>query len=326
MRSKLITSLAFVVLCLSVVALVPKTNAAAYPDKPIEFVTHSTPGGGSDMFIRSVALFLEKEGIVKQKMRVVNKSGGSGTQLMDYLNDRRGDPNVVSVISGSPLNTVIRKISTLKYEDLTFLAIMLIDANVVYAKYDAPYNNIKEMADYFKKSGKEANVGIGSLGGMDHIGSARLGRATGAKFNIISFKSSGGSATALLGGHVDLRVGDYTDMLDPKAKQAKILGIMSEKRNPFFPDVQTVREQGFDVMAYQTRGFWAPPDFPAYAVKYWEDALGKVVKTKSFKDYSDSSFGMIDFMVGKELKKSMDAYSVAMEQDLKQLGLFEQKK
>jgi putative tricarboxylic transport membrane protein len=325
MRSKLFTWLAVLIICTFAAAFVPETNAA-YPEKPLEFATHSTPGGGSDMFIRAMALFLEKEGIVKQKMRVVNRTGGSGTTCMDYLASKRGDPYVVSAISGAPLNTVVRKISILKYEELTLLAMMIMDANVVYAKYDAPYSDMKELVAHFKKSGKEVNVGIGSLGGMDHLGSYRTAKATGLKFNIVSFKSSGGSATALLGGHVDIRVGDHTEMLDPKAKQAKILAIMSEKRNPFFPDVPTLKEQGIDVTGYLIRGFWAPPDFPPYAVKYWDDALGKLVKTKAFKDYNDSSFGMINFMTGKELRTWMDTFVAAMERDLKYLGLYDEKK
>jgi len=256
----------------------------------------------------------------------VNRTGGSGTACMDYLASKKGDPYVVSAISAAPLNTVVRKVSVLKYEDLTLLAMMILDANIIYARYDAPYNNMKELVAHFKKSGREVNVAIGSLGGMDHLGSYRTGKATGLKFNIVSFKSSGGSAVALLGGHTDIRVGDHSEMLDPKAKQAKILAIMSEKRNPFFPDVSTLKEQGIDVTGYLIRGFWAPPNFPPYAVKYWEEALGKLVKTKAFKDYNDASFGVVNFITGKELRNWMDTFVAAMERDLKYLGLFDEKK
>lgn len=300
----------------------PYANAE-YPDKSIELAVHSSPGGGSDMFARAMGTLLEKEGIVKQKIRVVNRTGGSGTTCMDYLDSKRGDPYVISAISASPLSTVIRKISILKYEELTFLAMMVMDANVVSTKYDSPYNDMKELVDHFKKSGKEVNVAIGSLGGMDHLGAYRIGKATGLKFNIISFKSSGGSAIALLGGNADIRVGAYTDSLDPKARQAKTLAITSEERNPFFPDVPTLKEQGINVTGCLIRGFWAPPDFPLYAVKYWEDALGKLVKTKAFKDYSAQSFGIINFMTGKALRTWMDTFTADMEQDLKALGLFE---
>jgi len=325
MKSKLFTFLVAMILGCTAGVLLPEGHAA-YPEKPVEFATHSSPGGGSDMFIRAMAMLLEKEGIVKQKMRVVNRTGGSGTACMDYLASKKGDPYVVSAISAAPLNTVVRKVSVLKYEDLTLLAMMILDANIIYARYDAPYNNMKELVAHFKKSGREVNVAIGSLGGMDHLGSYRTGKATGLKFNIVSFKSSGGSAVALLGGHTDIRVGDHSEMLDPKAKQAKILAIMSEKRNPFFPDVSTLKEQGIDVTGYLIRGFWAPPNFPPYAVKYWEEALGKLVKTKAFKDYNDASFGVVNFITGKELRNWMDTFVAAMERDLKYLGLFDEKK
>ncbi len=189
MRSKLFACLAVMILCSVTVAFVPETNAA-YPEKPFEFVSHSEPGGGSDMFLRSMALCLEKEGIVKQRIRVVNRTGGSGTGCMDYLASKRGDPYVVSAINAVPLSSVIRKISILKYEDITLLAMMIMDASLIYAKYDAPYNDMKEMVAHFKKSGKEVNVSTGGLGGMSHIGAYRAGKATGLKFNIISFKSS----------------------------------------------------------------------------------------------------------------------------------------
>ncbi len=325
MKSKLFTFLVAMILGCTAGIFLPEGHAA-YPEKPVEFATHSSPGGGSDMFIRAMAMLLEKEGIVKQKMRVVNRTGGSGTACMDYLASKKGDPYVVSAISAAPLNTVVRKVSVLKYEDLTLLAMMILDANIIYARYDAPYNNMKELVAHFKKSGREVNVAIGSLGGMDHLGSYRTGKATGLKFNIVSFKSSGGSAVALLGGHTDIRVGDHSEMLDPKAKQAKILAIMSEKRNPFFPDVSTLKEQGIDVTGYLIRGFWAPPNFPPDAVKYWEEALGKLVKTKAFKDYNDASFGVVNFITGKELRNWMDTFVAAMERDLKYLGLFDEKK
>ena len=325
MRNRLLAYLVVAILCSFTGAFAPQANAA-YPDKPIEFVTHGGAGGGSDIFIRTMGAILEKEGIVKQKIRVVNRTGGSGTACMDYFASKKGDPYVLGVISGSPLNTMIRKVSVMRYEDLTLIAGMILDSNLIFARYNAPYNDMKGLMAESKKTGKEMNVAVGSLGGLDQISAYRAGKAIGVPFNIISFKSSAGSATALLGGHADLRVGDHTEMLDPKAKQVKILGVMSEKRHPLFPDVLTLKEQGFNVTGVQLRGFWAPQAFPPQALKYWEDALGKVVKTKMFKDYNDVSFGTPIFMTGKELRNYTDVIVADMTRDLKALGLFEEKK
>ena len=153
MRNRLLAYLVVAILCSFTGAFAPQANAA-YPDKPIEFVTHGGAGGGSDIFIRTMGAILEKEGIVKQKIRVVNRTGGSGTACMDYFASKKGDPYVLGVISGSPLNTMIRKVSVMRYEDLTLIAGMILDSNLIFARYNAPYNDMKGLMAEAKKTGK----------------------------------------------------------------------------------------------------------------------------------------------------------------------------
>ena len=316
--------LACVAVC-AVTLFIPQANAE-YPDKPIEFTTHGGTGGGSDIFARTTAQILEKEGIVKQKIRITNRTGGSGTTCMDYIATRKGDPYVVGIVSMAPLSTVIRKISTLKYEDMVHLALTTLDPNLIFARADAPYNNVKELVVHAKKSGKEMNLALGSIGGMEHVSVHRMVKTTGVRLNMISFKSGAGGAVALLGGHADLSVNNYSEMMGQvEAKQLKILGVMTENRHPLLPNVPTFKEQGFNVVGVNPRGFWAPQDFPPYAVKYWEDAFAKMVKTKAYKDYNDSTYGMQTFVTGKDLKVFFDDSVTAIARDLKELNLFESK-
>ena len=58
---------------------VSKEEAEAWkPSKPIEFIAPAGAGGGWDTTARTVAKVLEEEGIVEQRMAVVNKPGGGG--------------------------------------------------------------------------------------------------------------------------------------------------------------------------------------------------------------------------------------------------------
>ena len=61
------------------------------PSRPIELVVHSAPGGGSDVFARAVVEMVEKEKLVSQPIRVVNKTAGAGLEAMAYLVEKRGD-------------------------------------------------------------------------------------------------------------------------------------------------------------------------------------------------------------------------------------------
>ena len=84
MSRKGLLSLSVALFFVLVLTGIPKAMAE-YPDKPIELVIHASPGGGSDMFCRAIAQMLDKEGLVKQKINVNNRRGGSGTVAMNYL-------------------------------------------------------------------------------------------------------------------------------------------------------------------------------------------------------------------------------------------------
>ena len=205
-------SLAVVMVSAAIMAFVSPVNAQ-YPDKPIEFATHGGAGGGSDIYARTVAQILEKEGIVKQKIRVANRTGGLGDRLHGlHRLEKRRRLRSWDHFNG-PACTVIRKTSVMKYEDLVLLALTTLDPNLIFARYDAPYNNIKELVAEAKKAGREMNLALGSVGGMEHVSVHRTAKTTGVRLNLVSFKSGAGGAVALLGGHADLSVNNYGEMM-----------------------------------------------------------------------------------------------------------------
>ena len=118
MRSKLSVCLVVFILCAIAMTFVPVANAE-YPDKPLEFLIHASPGGGSDMFCRAIAKALDKEGLVKQKINVISRRGGGGTLALNYLATKKGNPNVLMHFTTSPLITLaIRKSSKLGFDDV----------------------------------------------------------------------------------------------------------------------------------------------------------------------------------------------------------------
>src|SRR5688500_6086428 len=53
-------------------------HAQSYPSRPIEFVVHTSPGGGTDTFARAVADMLGRDKAISQAVTVSNRTGGSG--------------------------------------------------------------------------------------------------------------------------------------------------------------------------------------------------------------------------------------------------------
>ncbi|MBC7800543.1 MAG: tripartite tricarboxylate transporter substrate binding protein, partial [Gemmatimonadaceae bacterium] len=67
-------------LLLAAVALPAAAEPVAYPHKVVSLVTHSSPGGGSDVFLRELSKILRK--YVAATFVVENVQGGSGARAM----------------------------------------------------------------------------------------------------------------------------------------------------------------------------------------------------------------------------------------------------
>ncbi len=300
---------------------------AEYPEKPIEIIVHSAPGGGSDLFARQIAALLEKEGIVKQKIQVVNRTGGGATVALNALADKKGDPYTFMNTTTGPLTTVLRGSSRIKLEDLVFIAMLAEDPNLAFTRPDSPYKNMKDVIADAKKAPKKVNVAVGTIGGSEHICAYRVAKAAGVEFNIVAFKSGGEAATALLGGHVDLSFGTLAEQMGQiEAKKIKPLAVMGEKRIPFLPNVPTMKEEGINASYTQFRGFWAAQGFPDSAITYWENALEKLSKASSFKDYLKNNQLDEVFLKHEAFKKYLTKYAQDLDQDAKALEVYQEKK
>ncbi len=309
------------------VALTVATNARAeYPEKPIEFVVHSPAGGGSDLFSRAVGSILEKEGIVKQKIQVVNREGGSGTAALNYMYDRAGDPYVIMQYTTGPLSTLLRGSSKLKLEDITFISMNCMDPNLALTRVESPYNDMKSVVDYAKKNPEKVSVGFGGVGGSEHISAHRVAKASGAEFNLVGFGGGGPLAVAILGGHVDVGFGTVGEQMGQiEGKKIKPLGTMTSERIPFLPNVPTMKEQGINAVYVQPRGFWAPKNIPDSVVKFWEEALSKLIRTKAYQDFLKSQYSVEAFMQHDQAKAFIVDYLKGLQVDVDELGVFKKK-
>lgn len=326
MKTKIWFFFVAVVPLISTLAQAPGAMAA-YPENPIEIVVHASPGGGSDLFARQVAHFLEKEGLVKQKFQVSNRTGGGAAVALNYLASKKGDPYVFMQGVTSPLTTMMRGATQLKIEDLVLITKMVEDPNLMFTRYDSPYKSMKDVIAAAKKAPKTVSVAISTIGGSEHICANRIAQASGVEFNIVAFKGGGEVATALLGGHVDLSVGNVQEQMGMiEAKKVRSLATVTEDRIPFLPDVPTLREQGINTSYTQFRGFWAGPGFPDYAVKYWEGVFEKLMKVQGFRDYLKSIQTVESFLKHEEFKSYIANYVEGLKKDLETLEMYKAKK
>jgi len=321
MRKKGLFFSTVVFFSLFVIAAVFAPSAQAVypePDKVIEFLHHSSPGGGAGLFVLSCADILNKTGIVKNKIQVQTRQGGSSAVALNYLNSKAGDPYVVMMWTTAQLNALNRGTTKLKIEDVTWLTTLVEDGNVMMVPYKSPYKTAKELIADAKTKPKKVSVGINSIGGSEHIMAARIERVAGLKFNITAFEFS---PTQLIGGHIDMAFGNTAETSSHvKAKRARVLANMGETRLPYYKDVPTLAEQGTKASFTQFRGFIGAPNFPPEAVKFWDDAFAKLMKTKEFKEYMKKSDYVAAYKTSAETKAFVQGYNEELIKDTKYIA------
>jgi putative tricarboxylic transport membrane protein len=287
MQTKRFPSLLAVIV--TAILLAPGAWAQGYkPSRPIEVVVHTAPGGGSDVFARAIAEMVDKEKLVAQRLAVANKSGGSGATAMAYLAEKKGDDHTIAFFTNTWIVTSLtRKEAKVTINDLTPVVNLILEPMIVVVKADAPYKSLKDFVEAAKKEPGKLNQSGGSVGAPEDLYRLLIQKATGAKWNYISFPGGGERISNLLGGNVQLLMAQPQELSEHvRSGGMRVIATLAEKRLAAFPNIPTVREQGIDIpILDQARGVVAPPETSKEVVQHWEDAFGRLVKTPSWKKY-----------------------------------------
>ena len=298
--------------------------AAFAPQKPVELVVHTGPGGGNDVLARAIVAMVEKENLLPVRLVVVNKPGGNGAVAAAYLAEKKGDPHVLGLITSAwivgPMTTAEAKITV---QDLTPIAQLVLEPALVAVRTDAPFKTMKDFVDAARAKPGELKQSGGSLTARDSIMRQVLQNASGARWAFISFPGGGERVAALLGGHVNMMIIEPQEAGENiRAGKMRVLAQLADKRLPAFPDVPTLKEAGFDVpLVPQMRGAVAPPSIEADVAAYWQGFFRRLTQTASWRKYLDDNQFEDGFRAGAEFTKSLDETTKQLRSLLQESGI-----
>jgi putative tricarboxylic transport membrane protein len=273
-------------MAVSLLLVVVSASSAWVPSKPVEFVVQAAPGGGSDVLARTIASLVQIEKLSPVPFVVVNKPGGSAVVGTAYVAQQKKNPHVLATYhSGMVVAPIPAGVETARAKNLTILAFIAIDEQLIVVKADSPFKTVKDIVAAAKKSPGTITVGGTATGQDDHICNRLLERAAGIKLRFVPFNSGGETVTALLGGHVDFIWANPSEF-DPQleAKQVRAIGVAKEERLPYMKGVPTLKEQGYDVTWKMFRAIIAPPGIPSDAIAFYEAMFKKMVDSKRWKE------------------------------------------
>ena len=285
------------------------TIAADYPTKNIRLVVPFGAGGGTDAVGRTLAN--SAKDILGQNIAVMNRTGGAGAVGMSFGAQQRAD--------GYTLTVVTREIASLPQmglmqhdaSDFKLIRLVNLDPAVVLVPADSPFNTINDLIAEAKKG--EGKVKFASTAAPNFYLMA-LEKDQNIKLNAIPYNGSSEAIPAVLGKHTDVTMvtpGEAIAQL--RSGQLKALGVMSEERISYIPDVPTLKEQGVDVTTGTWRGIGAPKDTPDEIIEILGKAFDEAMATEEFKEFMAKGAMTIHPMNAEE-------FTSFVEQDAKSLG------
>jgi putative tricarboxylic transport membrane protein len=301
-------------------------GAGKYPEKPITIVVQAGPGGGSDIFSRTLASSNEKDKLLPQSIVVENKPGGGGSIAFAYVAGKKKDPYYLVPAVAAFIITPLMGLSPVGLKEFTPIANFAFDEYMLMVGSNSKYKSMKEIIDFAKANPKKITVGGVQLGASDSICVHLIEKAMGVQFNYVVFNGGGEVNAALLGGHIDMAIANPGEALELyKAGKVKLLGVFSEKRLAGAPDVPTMKEQGINAIYVQNRGICAPADIPEEARKTLELAFFKYTKTETFKKYITDNMLTEAWMDGATFGSFLDEWSGKYAVILKEMNLLKKK-
>jgi len=274
-----------VLVLFAVLFLAVQVQAAEFkPTKPITIVAPFAPGGGSDVFARSIDLAVKSEKLSTERFLVVNQPGGSGTIGQTSVAQQPGnDHMLLTFISGQITAPMVVGKGSATYKDLTLIANLALDEQLIVVLTDSPYKTIEDIVAAAKK--QTLTIAGTGTGQEDQMCNRLFERAAGIKLRYIPFNSGGECITALLGGHVNMIWANPSEFVPQyEAKMVRPLVVAKESRLTLLPDVPTFKEKGYDVVFFFFRGIAAPPKISPEAVAFYENMLKRMTDSAMWKE------------------------------------------
>lgn len=292
----------------------------------VELVVPNSPGGAADAVARVMQRIWSEEGLVSAPTVVLNKPGGGGNVTLAYLDRKAGDGGTLAITSISHQLNYIVGTSEYKYSDFTPIALLVGDYVAFAVGMDSPYQTAQDLVDALKKDPQSVSIAITGIGGLNHIPALQLARALGVNGKALKtpvFDSSGESATAMMGGHVDVALGSVGNMVGyAESGQARILAITAPERLPGkLADIPTWTELGQDVVFSSWRGLWGPKDMTPEQIAFWDKTIAESGKSANWQRELENNTWTDQIMTAAETRQELDKLQGELVPMLVELGL-----
>jgi tripartite-type tricarboxylate transporter receptor subunit TctC len=207
------------------------------------------------------------------------------------------------------------------------LALINADPVILVVNAEQPWRSVKDVLDEARRRPGEIIFSSSGIYGASHVPMEWLLQAAGGlKMRHLPTAGGGPAMTAVLGNHAQLWTSP-PGVTSPHIKSGKVraLAVTGATRHPYFPDLPTLKELGYDVEYYLWIALFAPKHTPAGAMKVLREAVRQAVEDPLFKSAMEKIQTPIAYKDAEEFRQWFETDAARLAQVIKRIGRVETK-
>ena len=243
----------------------PARAQGSYPNRPIRMIVPLAAGSAVDVAARLLAQKMSVS--MGQGIVVENLVGASGIIGASQLAKAAPDGYTIGGFNDSILTMVPPLNPATPFNPVTDFVHVSQVATIEFGiavPSTSPYKTVPELVAAAKANPGRISYASGGNGSPQHFGGALFASHTGIDMKHVPYRGASQAAQDVASGQVDVTVqGIATVASLVKAGKLRLIGVMTPARQPEYPDVPTLAEQGITGFDFSTWfGLTAPVGTP----------------------------------------------------------------
>ena len=254
-------------------ALLSKLSwAQSFPSRPVKLICPFPPGPTTDAIMRAMAAAAGR--ILGGTVIVENKSGAGGTLGAVEVAGARPDGYTLTMVPEAFfLMPHMEKVSFDPLRDFTYVICVAGSVYGLVVRADSPIKNVKDLIDYAKANPGKFTYSTAGVGTVNHLAMEEFAERVGIEMLHIPYKGAAPSTTAVLAGEVMASSGQSAWGPHVDRGALRLLATYGTSRTKRWPNVPTLQELGYGVVAESPFGFAGPRGMDPAVTRRLHDAF-----------------------------------------------------
>lgn len=295
---------------------------AEYPERPVTVIAGFPAGGILDLTARAMVEGMKRK--FPKGMAVVNRPGAGGSIAVSEVIQAKPDGStfVLAALANLVIQPQINDLPFKTPDDYEPIIQNVSFYPLLAVRAEAPWKTAQELIAAAKASPGKFRVGTPGEGTSSHLNLETLKLRADVNLTHVPFSGWAEGSVALLGNHIEALVaqpGEVRPQVD--ARRMRLLGVFQPKRNPYFPDVPTWKELGYDIANGAWFMFVAPKGTPPAIVKFFHDAAKAAMDDAAFQNFVKARAIEAEYRAGDKLRADLWQEYRSHAELLKRIGM-----